>query len=251
MEGYFSVLTERAGATVTSYDRRDRMSAINLVKEANGAQFPYFYGMPFNRFVADHHALKSPLFDAIVFSGVLYHTIEPMLFLYLVRTMLRPGGILIMETSSVLDEECLLVANDHGRFTPSDTYYHPTTGWIDYTLRCLGFQIVDVEHVHIRNVHGRNITRCATTCVLGPEEGLREPTDKWTGRPIVLDELAEYQTIRCGIPETDGRSRIRPNTYAEALYYPTARKALRLTETIRSTPATLSGEVVLRLRKSG
>jgi SAM-dependent methyltransferase len=252
MEGYSTLLAMRAGATVTAYDRpTDHASRVQLVKEARGVDFEYVYGIPFNQHVWAHHKAGRELYDCIIFSGVLYHVIEPMLFLWLVRTMLRPGGILIMETSSMLEDECLLVTNDRGRFTPGDTYYHPSTGWIEYSLGAIGFRIMDVEHVPIRTVHGRKVTRSAMTCVLTEPSRLREPGDDWTGRRLIVEELAEYQKVVEVDPLEDALDRIRPDQYAPSLYLQgTAEPTLKLTETIRVKPPVPQGEVKFLLNDS-
>jgi SAM-dependent methyltransferase len=204
-EGYFSVLAERAGAKVVSYDRVDRHDRINLVKEAYSADFAYASGLPFHTFATEHHRRDKPLFDVVIFSGVLYHVVEPMLFLYFVRTILKPGGIMLMETAATHNANYLL---ELSRSLPL-SYYTPTTGWLDFALRALGFRVVDLEHIHSGKT--QSIRRVATTCVLSPTADLQRQS------AAVLAELAEYHPLRTS-PHVDGAARIHADTYAARLF---------------------------------
>ena len=105
MEGMFSVLAARAGARVTSYDRGDLSDRIALVEEAYGVDFDYHAGQPFHEFARGVHRT----FDVVLFSGVLYHTIDPTVFLYMVRTLyLKPGGLLLFESSAAVSSDAAL-----------------------------------------------------------------------------------------------------------------------------------------------
>ena len=82
MEGALPVLLERAGAKVTAYDRLDFTDRINLVKEAYGVYFEYYPGKSFHEFATQAQLDNLAPFDIVNMSGVLYHVIDPMLFLY-------------------------------------------------------------------------------------------------------------------------------------------------------------------------
>jgi len=251
MEGYLTVVATKAGATVTAYDRpMDWEYRVDLVKEARRLDFAYVNGVPFNRYVWNHHKTMRPLFECIIFSGVLYHTIEPLLFLWFVRSPLRPGGIMVLETQSVFDDEPYLVANAHGRYTPGNYYYFPSTGWLDYYIRALGFRPIDIEYVYLREALGRKMLRTGVTCILGSEDATREPDDTWTGRRTILRELAEYREM-VAAPPFCGVERISPAAYVQKLYYSNLTPVcLRLTDTIKSKPALPKQRVLLKLEHS-
>ena len=83
MEGAISVLLARAGADLTCYDRLDLSDRVNLVKQAYGCVFDYQSGMPFHHFAMAEKKKENYAYNAVVFSGVLYHAIDPLLFLIL------------------------------------------------------------------------------------------------------------------------------------------------------------------------
>ena len=251
MEGYFTVLATKAGATATAYDRPvDFKYRIDLVKEAQKIDFEYVNGVPFKHYVWNHHKTMQPLFECIIFSGVLYHTIEPLLFLWFVKSLLRPGGIMVLETQSVLDNEPYLIANAHGRYAQGNNYYFPSTGWLDYYIRALGFLPTDIEYVDLGQAYGRKMIRTGVTYILGAEDATREPDDTWTGRQTILRELAAYQEMVTA-PSFCGVERISPTTYDRELYYSNLTPVcLRLTDTIKSKPALPKHPVLLKLEDS-
>lgn len=251
MECYLTVLATKAGATVTAYDRPiDFEYRVDLVKEAQKIDFEYVNGVSFNHYVWNHHKTMQPLFECIIFSGVLYHTIEPLLFLWFAKSLLRPGGIMVLETQSVLDNEPYLVANAHGRYVQASNYYFPSTGWLDYYIRALGFRPIDIEYVYLGEAYGRKMLRTGVTCILESEDVTREPDDTWTGRKMILRELAEYQDMVTA-PSFCGVERISPATYDQELCYSNLTPVcLRLTDTIKCKPALPKQPVLLKLENS-
>jgi 2-polyprenyl-3-methyl-5-hydroxy-6-metoxy-1,4-benzoquinol methylase len=218
MEGKFSALAFRRGASVTSYDRVNWHDRIRLVQQAYECQFNYMPGRPFHEFVRQHHIASHELFDGIIFSGVLYHTISPSVFLYLVRTLLKVGGILIMETSALHDADPALFFNARGRFYPGTNFYQPTTAWLDYYSRLLGFRMIDVEYIDPRSPtpSGRTVQRVATTCIL-TDCSLIEPADEWGAKGMVDVELREIEPLRRAY--CDGEARVKPDAYPDSSYY--------------------------------
>jgi 2-polyprenyl-3-methyl-5-hydroxy-6-metoxy-1,4-benzoquinol methylase len=251
MEGYSTILARKAGATVTAYDRPTGFKhRVDLVKEAQKIDFEYVNGVPFNNYVWNHRKTMQSLFDCIIFSGVLYHTIEPLVFLWFVRSLLRHGGIMILETQSVLDNEPYLLANAHGRYIPANNYYFPSTGWLDYYVRALGLRPIDIEYIHLGETRGRKMLRTGLTCILELEDATREPDDTWTGRKMILEELAEYLEPVTA-PSFPGVERVSPATYDRELYYSNVVPVcLRLTDTIKSKPALPEQPVLLKLEDS-
>ncbi|SMX49248.1 methyltransferase domain-containing protein [Maliponia aquimaris] len=199
MEGALSVLMEREGAKVVGYDRVDWTDKIGLVKETQNASFDYYGGKTFHNFAKQAQADKLAPFDIVVMSGVLYHTIDPLLFLYYARCMMAVGSTFVIETSAVTDSECLMQFNNAGRFYSFTNYYQVSTGWLDYTLRYLGFRILDVSYVNAgQYMYGENkdmhVPRVALRCVLTGEQQLHAD-DEWGRKKLMMRELAEYMAI--------------------------------------------------------
>jgi len=196
MEGAFTVLLDKAGANVEAYDRIDMSDRIRLVKEAYNSKFKYHVGKPFHRFAEDQAAANAEGYDLVLFSGVLYHVIEPTLFLHYVKSVMKPGGIIVLETSLIPDEECCTYFNEAGRFYKLHNYHQVSSSWLDYTLRILGFKIHNMNYVESKpwKGDGRDIVRCALIAEL-TDEPVVGPRDKWAKRKLVDDELSEFMPI--------------------------------------------------------
>ena len=213
MEGAFSVLLDRAGASVDVYDRVDMQDRIDLVQQAYGTQINYFGGDPFHIFVEDHINRGAEPYEFVLFSGVLYHVIEPMLFLHQIRALMRPGALMVLETSLIPDEECCLYFNHEGRFYKGSNYYQVSSAWLDYALRLLGFKVHNVEYIDNKEWKGdgRDVVRAAVLVELTSEPVVRTQ-DRWAQRKLVEVELEEFQVV----PEYEPCSladRIRPQGF--------------------------------------
>jgi len=223
MECAFSVLLDRAGANVGVYDRLDMTDRIKLVKEAYESDFDYWAGQPFHDFAADRVKSKKEGFDFVLFSGVLYHVIEPTLFLYYMRSLMKPGALLVLETSLVPDDECCLYFNEAGRFYKGSNYYQVSSTWLDYTLRLLGFKIHNMDYVDNKpwKGDGRDIVRCALIAEL-TDKPVVGPRDRWAPRKQFDRELEEFISIP-DYPSVDLSDRITPEGFKK---YGVARRDL-------------------------
>ena len=196
MECAFSVLLDRAGADVEVYDRLDMSDRVKLVQEAYGSKFKYHSGIPFHDFANQQAKAGDKGYDFVLFSGVLYHVIEPMLFLHQIKSLMKPGGIMVLETSMIPDEECCLYFNEAGRFYQGSNYYQVSSAWLDYALRLLGFKIHNANYVDNKpwKGDGRDIVRGALIAEL-MDEPVTGPKDRWSRRKQVDAELAEFTEI--------------------------------------------------------
>ncbi len=77
--------------------------------------------------------------DLILLSGVLYH-LSDMLGLYALRTLLRPGGTLIIETNAVHDD--LHYYANFGRFF-AGMWWQPTTLCVQDMCEMMGYEAVE------------------------------------------------------------------------------------------------------------
>ena len=66
-------------------------------------------------------------FDVVVLSGVLYHCFGPLHTLAMARSLIRTGGLMIVETLAVVDEQYAMFLDRRGFFTPDpSTYFLPS-----------------------------------------------------------------------------------------------------------------------------
>ena len=201
-----------------------------LVQEAYGCHFDYSCGQPFYDFVRNLHSVHTIGFEAVIFSGVLYHTIDPLVFIYFVRSLLRPGGIMVLETSLIEDEECFLQFNDKGRFYPRTNYYQISSGWLDYILKYLNFTIVRVAHIEERRIERHIVRRVAILCRFTKDLGF-VLDDTWARQDFVHHELIEYLPDR-RLPTTDITDRLTPLTSSSGLLT-VNRNSLDLTKALK------------------
>jgi SAM-dependent methyltransferase len=187
MEGLVSILLERRGAAkVVAYDRWNLQDRIHLLKERGIAKFDYHFGFPLSQL---HDRLRNEVFDVVIFSGVLYHMIDPLGGLLTARSFLKPGGIMVFESLLYLQREMAAQFNASGALTSGgDNFWLINVGLADYLLRFARLKPLDVYHL----VSGcpKNTVRVCVVC-----EALAEPIgpdeDSWIRLPQRLD-LAEY-----------------------------------------------------------
>lgn len=182
-EGLFCTLLERMGAgTVVGYDWIPRTPRIDLLRATMGVGFEYIHGF---RMAALRHRLKElghGPFDVVVFSGVLYHMFDPLAGLSIARGLLRDGGILILETSCILDDQVGMHFNAGGRFYKHSNYWQISVSCMDYLLRFLRLEALDCCCLKPSLLSGLPLTRACVACRavdhFCPDEG-----DSWMEKP--------------------------------------------------------------------
>jgi 2-polyprenyl-3-methyl-5-hydroxy-6-metoxy-1,4-benzoquinol methylase len=148
VEGVIPVLLTRRGAqSVVAYDRIDWTSKVNLVKACYGAEFQYISGMNYAAFQAQAMKLDAHPFDVVVFSGVLYHMFDPLGGLLRTRSLVRDGGLVLVETSALLNEVMALFFNADGWIIPPPNYFVPSVACLDYLLRLC--RLVPLDFVYL------------------------------------------------------------------------------------------------------
>ena len=113
MEGLIPVLLKRRGArSVVALDAADYTEKVLLVRVCTGQNFDYIPNVSLGRVTQvlserARHSIYSWYqpkirrgFDVVVLSGVLYHVFSPLHAIGLARTLLRQGGLLILETAA-------------------------------------------------------------------------------------------------------------------------------------------------------
>lgn len=142
MDGLVTALLYRRGAKdITAYDRLNFSERIEFLKKSLQIDFTYKWGDTFHDFHLKQ--LEEPLFDAVIFSGVMYHMIDPLGGLLRTRSLVRDGGIVIVETAAIQDKRPISFFNARGQFYHGDNYFFPSTTLLDYWLRLARLEPLD------------------------------------------------------------------------------------------------------------
>ena len=174
MEGLIPILLKRRGArSVVAMDAVDLTERVRLVQECYGQRFEYYPRISLSRakdFLSERANLSHYWgqarvergFDVVVLTGVLYHVFSPLHLLGLVRTLLREGGLLILETAASCEDRYAQnwVFDGKGWIYPggTDTWF-VTLKLLDYFLRYLKLKPIDC--VHLPANQENSVTRVA------------------------------------------------------------------------------------------
>jgi SAM-dependent methyltransferase len=224
-EGMVSTLMERRGASqVIGYDRVFRKGRLALVKEALQGKFELIGDMKLQDFPEVLVEAGIDPFDLVIFSGVFYHMFDPLGGLAVVRGLVRDGGICLVETTFAMDDANAMFLNSFGRFTAGgmpmkertarpegmmpgslSCYWYTTPTCLDYMLRFLRFEPLDVVYFHVDDAVGDKPPegRMAVACRAIPEP-LAEPGDEWieaSQRPGLFSEFLDWDRVSSELPE--------------------------------------------------
>jgi 2-polyprenyl-3-methyl-5-hydroxy-6-metoxy-1,4-benzoquinol methylase len=215
-EGAVATVLARAGATrVVAYDRLDLSDRISLVKQSQGVEFDYQHSCPLDDLPSRLLDGGQRPFDVVVFAGVLYHMIDPLGGLAQARSFVREGGLLLLETSAVVDTQPLLHFNAAGHIYPGSNYFQPTLGALDYFLRMLRLQVIDCHYEKggrvtraggwlrwlVRRSAGQ-LCRVSVVC-RAIDRPLPVAGDRWMPRQFIVRDVAARQLEFSRLNSTD------------------------------------------------
>jgi SAM-dependent methyltransferase len=192
-EALVTLLFERrAASTVVGYDRVSREDRIELIRRALNARFQFIGGMPLAALPRTVRAYGHRFFDVIVFSGVLYHLLDPVAGLATARGLVRNGGILIVESRLAFDDEFALYLNTNRRFGKFAIWLM-SVPCLDYLLRFLRLEVLDVAYIGPMDRRGSvpATGRVAAAC-RAVSEPTAEPGDEWMSWPGFKRDLIEF-----------------------------------------------------------
>ena len=164
-EAVIPILLKKGGAQrVVGYDRYDLSDKIRALTETYQVNFEYIAGMQLPELPKKLDESKGGrFFDLVVFSGVLYHMVNPLGLMALVRGLCKTGGLFLIETAAIQNSKEMLIFNARGEiYGPSSNYFIPTTAWLDYTLRMLG--LMPLQTIYLGEIKNENPIRLAILC---------------------------------------------------------------------------------------
>lgn len=166
-DGYWSFEAERLGAaevwaTDDMSQRKTVTRTVPFAIEALGSGVRYRDDVS----VYELARLFAEPFDLVIFYGVLYHLRYPVLALAQLRSVLKPGGLLLVETAALLDTEEATMRWGHRDIYPLDpsTWNAPSPACLRLLLETSYFR-VDVCEIFMRQYDERRIGRCYAQAV--------------------------------------------------------------------------------------
>jgi SAM-dependent methyltransferase len=195
-EAMLPVLMKRAGAAyVAAYDRLDLGERIGKVKRAYAVEFDYIGGRRLADLPAELEARSRRVVDVVVFSGVMYHMINPLGGLATARSFCRAGGVFLIETAAMQSREMALHFNAEGRLYGSHAnFFVPTTACLDYFLRMLGLR--PLRGAYIGAAADGSVNRVAVLCRGEPRAVPLSPGDDWCGEANVMSNFADDASLQ-------------------------------------------------------
>jgi SAM-dependent methyltransferase len=179
MEAAVPVLMARRKAEqVVAVDVLPCDHKVEVVKHFTGAEFSYHGGLTHQKTAPFIRRRYGGNFDVVVLSGVLYHCFGPLHVLAMARSLVRTGGLMIVETFTAIDSQVAMFFNAHGRLSPDpSTYFLISVPLLGYLLRYLRLKPLDCVASWPVEVDGRRSARVAVVCRATNELG--DPGDDW------------------------------------------------------------------------
>lgn len=224
MEGMIPVILKRRGArSVVAIDAIDCSEKIRLVQLCTGENFEYLPRVSLSR-VKDSLSERARLsnysaewnqtkiqtgFDVVVLSGVLYHVFSPFHVIGMARTLLKPGGLLILETAASCQDQYSqnwVFRGDKWIYPSGTNTWFLTLRLLDHFLRFMKFKPIDCVHGPIDD----DITRVAVAAVAVDNPLPLEAESEWflsSTTNIDYNEIVDTEWARSGpvtIPYSSG-----------------------------------------------
>lgn len=159
------LLSRRKAKNVVAVDVMNCEQKVRLVKHYTGTRFHYHGGVTHARTAHLVRRRYGGNFDLVVLSGVLYHCLGPLHVLAMARSLLRTGGLMIVETFTAVDRQQAMFFNARGALTPdSSTYFLISVPLLEYLLRYFKLTPIDCVASHPVTIEGRKCARVAITC---------------------------------------------------------------------------------------
>ena len=115
------------------------------------------YGLPIKTVAASLYALPDmpdlqSRFDVVFFFGVLYHVSDPLLALRVLHNVLKPGGILVVETEGLwntVDQGSAYRLEYQGHRNDGNNWFSPSPRALQQMMQDMGFEAVSTSSARI------------------------------------------------------------------------------------------------------
>jgi len=219
-DGFTAAMLKRRGAdSVVAVDCCDYSHQNSIVQKAMDVGYKYLPGVGTLKLVdrmIDFHKFGDRLFtdhgladtdfayDLVVCSGVMYHVYSPAHLIGSLRTLVRPGGLVVLETAFIPGAGHYMSFNYFGDgnhiYTYSDTWFI-TPNLLDYLLRMFSLEPIDFIYRTDKQIDGeRFVGRGAVVCraVDGPVPKADQHQMTTSTRTFEFDELykAELEGLK-------------------------------------------------------
>lgn len=186
VDGWCAILMARRGARrIAAFDRNDFTPLIDEVRSRLGVSFDYFPLLKTSEIPDAARQAGFDGFDVVVNSGLLYHVLGPINSIAATRSLVRTGGILIVETVVDVAEDGFRMSFNHaGEASRSDPTFFWSMGvkMYDYMLRMLRLQPIDCCYFGSRMA----IACRAVDVVPAP------PEDDWLPRTYAARDILDF-----------------------------------------------------------
>lgn len=140
MNGILPVLVAKKGCKVLTQDvMSEYYGTVELVKQAYGVDFEYVYGNSIYDLKLER---KKETFDLVLFCGIMYHLINPIMELAIARSFLKPGGLMIIETIARSSSKCSIDFNE-----VVGSVSVPSTCFLEKMCRILSLKPIDAVYI--------------------------------------------------------------------------------------------------------
>jgi 2-polyprenyl-3-methyl-5-hydroxy-6-metoxy-1,4-benzoquinol methylase len=217
VDGFMSIVMKKLGADrVVSVDCLDWRKQIITSTAAHGVDIEYVPRVGslnlIDRMIEVHKLADRGgddfAFDVVLCSGVMYHVLSPLHLIGALRTLVRPGGLVFLETAVIQDHDHYMTFNHLGGglyiYTYTDSWF-VTPPLLDYLLRMFYFQPIDMVYRKQKVAGPYLVGRAAVVCraidhvLARPDESqLEQSTRNFEFSElcrIELDRLKQHTTI--------------------------------------------------------
>ncbi len=153
MDGLVSFIAEKEGASVVATDLYDRDS-LRLAKRIFESSVEYHPSTSIEDLMGKFGPAS---FDVVVMGGLLYHLVSPLRAILIARSLLKTGGVAILETVATEQREPTLLFNlGDPVIDEYTTYFVPSISAVREMMRFCNFQIMGSNKVR---PSGKNYVR--------------------------------------------------------------------------------------------
>ena len=160
--------------------------------ERNYLQFEFIQSLvrqknlSFKMLGVEHCELFPDFFDVVICMGVIYHQRNPLAAIEQLRSALRPGGLLLLETQAIPGEESIAFFPPERYAKLRNVFFVPTVACLTSWLTRLGFVDVSVISLVPANTEEQRRTNFAPDESLAEFLDPSEPTLTREGHPAPL-----------------------------------------------------------------